>query len=136
MAVDFGTVRIGLAISDEMRMLASARGVIPSDPFAPNTIALMAVAENAQRVLLGLPKTLANKDSAMTKQVMVFGEKLRIKLEKHNIALEFRDERLTSVMANFNISQSGMAKHKREEKSLRDEEAARILLQEYLDANP
>ena len=82
---------------------------------------------------LGLPRSLKNEDSDMTRQVRNFGEKLALQLDAANIEFEFRDERLTSVMANANIAMSGLGKKKREEKSLRDEEAARILLQTYLD---
>jgi putative holliday junction resolvase len=133
MAVDFGTKRIGIAISDEMQILASARGVIDNDPMSIRELVARAKAEGVIKVVLGLPRSLKNEDSDMTRQVRSFGEKLQLQLEEANIDFEFRDERLTSVMANANIAMSGLGKKKREEKSLRDEEAARILLQTYLD---
>jgi putative Holliday junction resolvase len=133
MAVDFGTKRIGLAISDEMQILASARGVIANDPMSIREIVAKAQAERVIKVVLGLPRSLKNEDSDMTRQVRSFGEKLQLQLEAADIEFEFRDERLTSVMANANIAMSGLRKKKREDKSLRDEEAARILLQTYLD---
>ncbi|HET6513131.1 MAG TPA: Holliday junction resolvase RuvX [Candidatus Kapabacteria bacterium] len=133
MAVDFGTKRIGIAISDEMQILASARGVIVNDPMSIRELVARAKAEGVIKVVLGLPRSLKNEDSDMTRQVRSFGEKLQVQLEAASIEFEFRDERLTSVMANANIAMSGLGKKKREEKSLRDEEAARILLQTYLD---
>jgi putative Holliday junction resolvase len=133
MAIDFGTKRIGIAISDEMQILASARGVINNDPMSIREIVAKASAERVIKVVLGLPRSLKNEDSEMTRQVRSFGEKLEIQLTAAGIQFEFRDERLTSVMANANIAMSGLGKKRKEEKSLRDEEAARILLQTYLD---
>lgn len=133
MAIDFGTKRIGIAISDEMQILASARGVINNDPMSIREIVAKATAERVIKVVLGLPRSLKNEDSEMTRQVRSFGEKLELQLTAAGIQFEFRDERLTSVMANANIAMSGLGKKRKEEKSLRDEEAARILLQTYLD---
>lgn len=131
MALDYGTKRIGVAISDELRMLASARGVVENSARALNEILALTSRENIRQVLIGIPKTLNNNDSAMTREVRGFVDKLRSKLT--GIDVIERDERLTSVMANSHIAGSGLPKHKRQEKSLRDEEAARIVLQEYLD---
>ena len=133
LAIDYGTKRIGLAISDEMRMLASARGVIANTHKTIHEISELVKKEHVRIVLLGLPKTLSNTDSDMTKQVRSFGAKLETALQLLNITLIFRDERLTSIMANNHIAQSDLPKNKREAKNLRDEESARILLQEYLD---
>jgi putative holliday junction resolvase len=133
MAIDFGTKRIGVAISDEMQILASARGIIENTPLAIREIVAKAKAESVIKVILGLPRSMKNEDSEMTLKVRAFGEKLQIQLQAESIQFELRDERLTSVMANANIAMSGLGKRKREVKSLRDEEAARILLQTYLD---
>lgn len=133
MAVDFGTKRIGIAISDEMQILASARGVVPNDPISIREIVSKARGENVVKVILGLPRSLKNEESEMTRQVRHFGERLEVQLKAENIGFEYRDERLTSVMANANIASSGLGKKRREDKALRDEEAARILLQNYLD---
>ena len=133
LALDFGTRRIGMALSDELRMLASARGILENYRRAKREIVTFAKSESVREVVLGLPSTLAGGDSAMTGEVRAFADALRPMLEREGIQLKLRDERLTSVMANYNISQSGLRKSKREEKYLRDEEAARILLQEYLD---
>lgn len=133
MAVDYGTKRIGIAISDELRMLASARGIVEAGPQAISQIVETASREGVRTILLGIPRTLANTDSDMTRQVRAFGAKLRERAYASSIEVIDRDERLTSVMANDHIAQSGLSKRRREEKSLRDEEAARIVLQEFLD---
>ena len=134
LALDYGTKRIGIAISDELRMLASPRGIIPNGPDMIKQIVQLVQKENVRVVVLGVPRTLSNTESQMTTQVLKFKAKLSLALEAIGVPLETRDERLTSIMANYNISQRGLPKGKREEKSLRDEEAARIVLQEYLDS--
>ena len=136
LAIDYGTKRIGIAISDELRMLASPRGILENTTKIIPQIVSMAQSENVRTVIVGIPRTLGNTESAMTSQVLKFRDKLFAALSPLGIVLESRDERLTSVMANYNISQCGLPKARREEKSLRDEEAARILLQEYLDSEP
>jgi len=135
LALDYGTKRVGIAISDEMRMLASPRGVLENTANLIPQIISMAEAENVRVVILGIPRTLGNTDSAMTSEVRKFQKNLSTAFQAFGITVESRDERLTSVMANFNISERRLPKGKREVKSLRDEEAARILLQEYLEEN-
>lgn len=134
MAIDFGTKRIGIAVSDEMRMLASARGVIPNNDLAMKALRELVTRDNVRLVLLGLPKTMSNTDSDMTTQVRAFEQVLSAQMAKLDVKVEMRDERFTSMMANANIALSGLGKKKKEDKVLRDEEAARILLQEYLDS--
>jgi putative Holliday junction resolvase len=133
LAIDYGTKRLGIAISDELRMLASSRGVIANGPKMIAEIISMIERENVGIVLLGIPRTLSNTESAMTAEVLRFRDKLAKVLALLGIALETRDERLTSLIAETNIRARELPKMKREKKSLRDEEAARILLQEYLD---
>jgi putative holliday junction resolvase len=133
LAIDYGTKRIGIAISDELRMLASPRGTIVSGPKAISEIAAFAQRENVGVILLGIPRTLSNTQSAMTAEVLRFHDKLLAALQPLGITLEKRDERLTSLIAEANIRSRELPKQKREQKYLRDEEAARILLQEYLD---
>ncbi|MFI5202642.1 MAG: Holliday junction resolvase RuvX, partial [Candidatus Kapaibacterium sp.] len=78
---------------------------------------------------------LSNAESAMTMEVLRFHDKLAAALSPFGITLEKRDERLTSLIAETNIRSRELPKQKREQKHLRDEEAARILLQEFLDQN-
>jgi putative Holliday junction resolvase len=132
LALDYGTKRIGVALSDEGRMLASARGIMPNDANTIANIRELIAKENVKTVLLGIPMTLGNTESDMTKEVRKFETKLRAALPE--IELLPRDERLTSVMAGSNVASRGMKKSRREQKGLHDEEAARILLQEYLDS--
>ena len=137
MAIDYGTKRLGIAMSDEMRMLASPRGVVNNSPTMVKELLELIRMNSVRVVLLGIPRTLKNTESEMTAEVLRFGTTLEEALALQpelGAHLIRRDERLTSVMANQNIASRGLPKGKREVKSLRDEEAARIVLQEYLDA--
>src|SRR5579859_7071002 len=97
LALDYGTKRIGIALSDEGRMLASARGTIANGPNAIADILQLISKENVKQVLLGIPMTLANTESDMTREVRKFEQRLRVALEPLGINLTTRDERLTSV---------------------------------------
>ena len=134
LAIDYGTKRLGIAISDEMQMLATSRGIIVNGPKMTDEIISLIQTNNIHTVILGIPRTLSNTESAMTAEVLRFRDKLAKALELLGIVLETRDERLTSLIAETNIRSRALPKNKREVKSLRDEEAARILLQEYLDS--
>lgn len=133
LALDLGTKRIGLALSDELRMLATPIGYIENRKSALNDILYLISEKNVGTVILGLPTTLSGTDSQWTTEVRNFGEKLRAALEQRGIEFHFYDERLTSIMAETNIRSQGLKRTQLHEKHRRDEEAARLLLQEWLD---
>jgi len=135
LAIDYGTKRVGIAISDELGILAFSRGILENTSALLSRIATLLEDEKIGTVILGIPKTLSGNESEMTKEVHRFGDKLTGILP-NGVRLELRDERLTSLIAETNIRARELPKKKRENKSLRDEEAARILLQEYLDSQP
>jgi putative Holliday junction resolvase len=134
LAIDYGTKRIGIAISDPLGIFATPRGIIENGPRAIDEIKALILSENVSTVIIGIPRTLRNTESEMTAQVIRFRDKLIKMLTPLGVAVESRDERLTSMIAETNIRSRELPKMKRENKSLRDEEAARILLQEYLDS--
>jgi putative Holliday junction resolvase len=133
LAIDYGSKRIGLAISDELRMLARPIGFLENTNRLQKEILSLIEKEKIGCVILGLPRTLAGNDSRFTREVRTFAEKLFPKLDAKLVEHHFHDERLTSVMAQANIAEQGWSKSKREEKHRKDEEAARIILQEWLD---
>lgn len=132
LAIDYGTKRLGIAISDELGILAFSKGVLENRADIIDRILSLVEKEKVGTILLGVPKTLSGHASEMTKEVLSFRDKLQAALPR-NVLLETCDERLTSLIAETNIRARELPKKKREKKSLRDEEAARILLQEYLD---
>jgi putative holliday junction resolvase len=136
LAIDYGTKRIGIAISDPLGIFATPRGIIENGPRAMDEINGLIKSENVRTVIVGIPRTLSNTESEMTTEVIRFRDKLINALSPLGVSVVSRDERLTSIMAETNIRSRELPKMKREKKSLRDEEAARILLQEYLDSSP
>ena len=135
LAIDYGSKRVGLAISDELRMLARPIGFLENTNRLQKEILSLIDKEKVGCVLVGLPRTLSGTDSDFTTTVRSFAEKLFAKLDTKQVEHHFHDERLTSVMAQANISEQGWSKSKREEKYRKDEEAARIVLQEWLDSH-
>lgn len=133
LAIDYGSKRVGLAISDELRMLARPIGFLENTNRLQKEIIALVDKEKIGCVIVGLPRTLAGSDSEFTTTVRSFAEKLFTKLTNKGIEHHFHDERLTSVMAQANIAEQGWSKSKREEKFRADEEAARIILQEFLN---
>jgi putative holliday junction resolvase len=133
LAIDYGTKRIGLALSDELHILATPIGYIENRKSALNDILYLISEKNVGVVILGLPTALSGGDSQWTTEVRIFGEKLRIALESRGIEFQWYDERLTSIMAETNIRSQGLKRTQLHEKHRRDEEAARLLLQEWLD---
>src|SRR5437762_7739020 len=91
LAIDFGTKRLGIAVSDALGMLAHPRGTIANSPTMIDDIITLIAQEDARHVLLGIPMTLANAQSDMTKQVLAFREKLIARLEPLGIRVESRD---------------------------------------------
>ncbi len=133
LAIDYGTKRIGLALSDELRILATPIGHIENRKSSLNDILYLISEKNIGTVILGLPTNLSGGDSQWTTAVRLFGEKLRTALETRGLEFHFYDERLTSIMAETNIRAQGLKRTQLHEKYRRDEEAARLLLQEWLD---
>lgn len=128
LAIDFGTVRIGIAISDPLRIIARPYRVLAnSDSFFDELRAIITL-ENVSEVVLGLPLNLAGEDTDKTREVRVFAEKLRGAI---TLPVQFFDERYTTVEANSALKKLGYSF--REERAVIDMVAASILLQSYMD---
>ncbi len=134
LAIDYGTKRIGLALSDEHRILARPIGIIERTNRSHKEILELISKEGVTTVILGLPRSLDGSDSTMTTEVRAFADLLFKRLDAIGIGHQFHDERLTSMIAAENLRESGLSKSKRQEKYRHDEEAARIILQEFLDS--
>jgi putative holliday junction resolvase len=130
LALDHGTKRIGVAISDELKMIAQPLEYIPAEPFAGflNRLREILKEKEVEVILVGLPRNMDGSHGPATLKVEAFVAALKNAL---TIPIETRDERLTSVMANRVLIQAGVRRDKRKEKV--DKMAAAILLQSYLD---
>ncbi len=130
LALDFGEKRIGIAIGDPEVGVAAARDFLEnsSDVFE-NLIDLIGQ-DNVEQILIGLPYGLSGGETEQTKSAREFAAELE---SKTATKIELVDERFTSRIATSNLQAAG--ENSRKQKSLVDSEAARIMLQEYLDSN-
>lgn len=130
MALDYGTVRTGIAVTDALQLIASGLTTV-------ETSKLMAFLkdyveqEPVDRLILGLPKQMDNTPSESEEHIQIFIRALEKELPE--LKVERQDERFTSKMAFQSMLDSGMKKSKRRQKGLVDEISATLILQAYLD---
>jgi putative holliday junction resolvase len=131
LSIDYGSVRIGIALSDPLRMIAGALDTFPNDgSFIPKLIGL--IQEHDVGILVvGLPLNLKGREEQKAVEVRSFIEELKKTVE---IPIRTWDERFTSTMAKQALIDMGIGRKKRREKSRVDQIAAAVLLQSFLDA--
>ena len=132
LALDFGTKRTGIAITDEMQIIASGLTTVATKElivFLKQYIS----EENVELFIIGEPKQMNYEASESEESIAKF----LIKLEKAipHIPVKRVDERFTSKMAFQTMIDSGLKKKQRKDKALIDEISATIILQSYLQ-NP
>lgn len=131
LALDHGTKRIGVAISDEMAMIAMPLDYLDAEPLEDFFTRLREIIDSKQveEILVGVPRNMNGTYGPAAEKAREFVEEL-----KGNFAVPVKtwDERLTSVQANRFLIESGMRREKRKERV--DQTAAAILLQSYLDS--
>jgi putative holliday junction resolvase len=127
--IDFGDARVGVAVSDELGMLAHPLETITVREVDPVARVVQIVAEKkAGVVVLGLPKNMDGTTGAAAEKARAFAEKLRAA----GITVRMWDERLSTVAAQRNLHEAGRnAKTSRE---VIDQAAAQIILQGWMDA--
>ncbi|MGA1237857.1 MAG: Holliday junction resolvase RuvX [Limisphaerales bacterium] len=131
LALDHGTVRIGLALSDPTGSIAQPMGfwpAVPLDDFVVKLQALMREKE-VEQIIVGMPRNMDGSYGAAAQKVEEFVAVLRKAVE---VGIELWDERLTSVQANRLLIDGGVRRDKRRQKV--DALAAAVLLQSYLDS--
>jgi len=129
LAIDYGIKRTGIAITDELQIIASGLTTIPSET-AIGFLKDYFAKENVGKVLIGEPKQMNGQPSESAEIIEKFVTKF--KLEFPEMKLERSDERFTSKMAFQTMIDSGLNKKQRQNKGLVDEIAATIMLQDYL----
>ncbi|WP_127024680.1 Holliday junction resolvase RuvX [Flagellimonas beolgyonensis] len=130
LALDYGTVRTGIAVTDELQLIASGLTTVETKeliPFLDNYLKK----ESVERIVVGLPKQMDNTASESEESIQEFLKKLEAKFP--SMPLERQDERFTSKMAFQSMLDSGMKKKKRRDKALVDEISATLILQAYLN---
>ncbi|QDP84361.1 Holliday junction resolvase RuvX [Chryseobacterium sp. SNU WT5] len=130
LAIDYGKARCGLAATDEMQIIASGLETVPTKDIF---IFLKKYVEdnNVETIVIGLPTDLKGNLNEIETNILTFID--QFKIDFPDIAVARFDERFTSKMASFFISQSGKNKKKRQEKGLIDKVSATLILQNYLE---
>lgn len=129
LAIDYGQKRTGIAVTDELQIIASGLTTIPSE----TAIAFLQeyfAKERVEKVLIGEPKQMNNEPSQSAGLIDAFVEKFKTAFPE--MAVERVDERFTSKMAFRTMIDSGLKKKQRQDKGLIDEISATIMLQDYL----
>ena len=131
LALDYGTKRTGLAVTDEMQIIASGLTTVDTKQlivFLKNYIAT----ENVEKFIVGLPKQMDNTASESEVYIQKFLKQLKKSIP--DVPVERVDERFTSKMAFQTMIDSGLKKKQRKNKALVDEISATLILQSYLSS--
>ena len=131
LALDHGTKRIGVAVSDELKMIASPMEFIPAEPFAKFLERLKEIIheKEIEMILIGMPRNMNGSYGPAALKVQEFVAVLK---DAITIPIKTWDERLTSAQANKFLIQGEVRRADRKQKV--DKAAAAILLQSYLDS--
>ena len=130
LAIDYGKKRTGLAVSDEMQMIAGGLETVPTTELLDFLLDYVR-REPVERIVVGLPKQMNNEPSENMRRITPFVNRLR-KLFP-DIPVDYHDERFTSVLAQRTIIEAGIKKMARRNKELVDEVSATIILQSYME---
>ena len=130
-ALDYGSKRVGVAISDPENKIAFALKTVSNGLIIKYIIELISI-ERALTIVIGFPVNLDGSLNDISNEINIFINKLNQKIPE--IIIEKYDERFTSVIAKKTILSSGIGKLKRRNKSLVDKVSATIILQGYLDS--
>ena len=129
--IDYGTKRIGIAVTDPMQIIASPLTTVTNVSF-DDFIDDYTKKENVESFVIGYPKQLNNTPSESAQHIKPFIKKLKKRFPQ--IAIMLVDERFTSVMAMKSIIDGGVKKSDRQDKSITDKISAALILQSYLDS--
>ena len=128
LGIDFGKARIGLAISDELRLLAHPLETIRANKDSVKRIAEIVRDRKIDIVVVGIPRHMSGEVGQAANEALQFVDKLRAQLP---CTVETWDERLTTVAANRALREAG--KKTRQTRKFVDQVAAQMILQGYLD---
>lgn len=129
LAIDYGKIRTGLAVTDEMQIIASGLTTVNTKELITFLKDYLSK-EQVELFLVGEPKQMDNTPSVSEALIIPF----LVKLENTfpNVPIKRVDERFTSKMATQTLIDSGLKKKQRQNKALLDEVSATIILQSYL----
>ena len=130
MAFDYGTKRIGVAVTDPLKIIATSLETVPVHTIFTFITEYLKKSE-VELFVVGNPKQMDNSPSESAPHVKGFVKSLKKQFPL--IPIELIDERFTSKMAEQTILKSGLKKIARQNKSLTDSVSATIILQSYME---
>ena len=130
LSLDYGTIRTGIAITDELQIIASGLTTVDTKKIF-SFLTTYLKNEKVELFIVGEPKQLNNTESESEQFIRPFIEKLKTTFPK--IPIKRVDERFTSKLAFQSMIDSGLKKKQRQNKALIDEISATIILQTYLN---
>jgi len=131
LGVDFGLKRVGLALSDPLKIFAYPYMTIPYNKEFINKLMLVVKENTVSRIILGYPVNSRGEKTSLTDEIA----KLKDEIEKKvKIPVTLWDERFTSEIAKARVLESVTKKSRRRDKGLLDQNSAAIILQEYLES--
>jgi putative holliday junction resolvase len=130
LALDHGTVRIGVAVSDELKLIAQPLEFIPAQPFEGFLARLRQLLQEkeVERIIVGLPRNMDGSYGPAAEKVGQFVATLKGLVA---VPIETLDERLTTVQAHRVLREVNTRRDQRKKRI--DQTAAALLLQSYLD---
>jgi putative Holliday junction resolvase len=131
LAIDYGTKRTGLAVTDPSRIIATPLDTVDTGKLLAFLVNYLQK-ETVDEFVVGMPKTLMNEDSAIAPLVRAFVTELEKTFPGKLIHLA--DERFTSKIAQRAMIEGGMKKKERQKKENVDRISATIILQSFMDS--
>ncbi|SBV96232.1 Holliday junction resolvase RuvX [uncultured Dysgonomonas sp.] len=131
LALDYGTKRTGIAVSDTLKIIANGLTTVPTHTLF-DYLKTYLEREDVERIIVGLPKQMNNEYSENMKHIRPFVKKLQNLYP--DIPVEMYDERFTSALAQKTMIDAGLKKKDRQNKALVDEISAVIILQSYMES--
>ncbi|MAT40437.1 MAG: Holliday junction resolvase RuvX [Ectothiorhodospiraceae bacterium] len=130
LAIDYGKKRVGLAISDELRITANGLPTMDNKPGLVRSLAKIVAEREVRHIIIGMPYLASGDEGNLAADIRAFGDAL----EKHTgLQVEYVDESRSSIEAADTLREIGVGKNKRNKKRGKvDELSAVILLQEYI----
>jgi putative holliday junction resolvase len=130
LAIDYGSKRVGIAVSDPLQIIASPLETVHSKDII-SFLTQYNIKEGIDAFVVGMPKRLDNTDTHSTQQVIAFVKHLQRTFPDKPV--HCIDERFTSSMATRALIDGGMKKKDRQVKGNVDKVSAAIILQSYMD---
>lgn len=130
LGIDHGDARIGLAISDELGMLAHPLETLPAGKDALNQLTRIITERSVGTVVIGLPKNMDGSKGPAAQKVEAFGESLRPLID--GVRIVFWDERMTTMAAQRSLHEAG--RNAKNSRKVIDQVAAQLILQSWMDS--